>query len=115
MPVAEIVLKFKVDIHGQFFLVALDKSSFDTLKGISYQRRKYREGFAFYEVEDWYECWTNNRIAMAALAGTLWGGIDALTHGATPQWSPDGKAVWNTMFWPVVLFGLARFTRVLKR
>ena len=54
-------------------------------------------------------------VALAALAGTLWGGIDALTHGATPQWSLDGKAVWNTMFWPAILFGLARFTRVLKR
>lgn len=54
-------------------------------------------------------------VALAAVAGTLWGGIDAMTHGATPHWSPDGKAVWNMMFWPAVLFGLARFTRVLKR
>jgi hypothetical protein len=54
-------------------------------------------------------------VALAALAGELWDVIDTLSHGGTPRWSLNWKDVWNTMFWPAVLFGLARFTRVLKR
>lgn len=54
-------------------------------------------------------------VAFAALAGELWDVIDTFSHGGTPRWSLNGKDVWNTMFWPTILFGLARFTRVLKR
>ena len=54
-------------------------------------------------------------VALAAVAGEMWDVIDTLSHGGTPRWSLNGKDVWNTMFWPTILFGLARFTRVLKR
>ena len=54
-------------------------------------------------------------VALAAVAGELWDVIDTLSHGGTPRWSLNGKDVCNTMFWPTILFGLARFTRILKR
>ena len=54
-------------------------------------------------------------VALAAVAGEVWDVIDTWSHGGTPHWSLNGKDVWNTLFWPTVLFGLARFTRVLKR
>jgi hypothetical protein len=54
-------------------------------------------------------------VALAAVAGEVWDVIDTLSHGGTPRWSLNGKDVWNTMFWPTILFGLARFTRILKR
>lgn len=54
-------------------------------------------------------------VAFAAIAGELWDVIDTFSHGGTPHWSLNWKDVWNTMFWPVILFGLARFTHVLKR
>lgn len=52
---------------------------------------------------------------LAAVAGELWDLIDTFMHGGAPRWSGNWKDVWNTMFWPTILFGLARFTRVLKR
>ena len=54
-------------------------------------------------------------VAFASVAGEVWGVIDTLTHGATPKWDANWKDVWNTMFWPLVLFALARWTRLLKR
>jgi hypothetical protein len=54
-------------------------------------------------------------VALAAVAGEVWDVIDTMSHGGTPRWSLNGKDVWNTMFWPTILFGLARFTRILKR
>lgn len=54
-------------------------------------------------------------VLLAALAGEIWDVIDTFSHGGTPKWNANWKDVWNTMFWPVILFGLARFTRVLKR
>lgn len=54
-------------------------------------------------------------VAFAAIAGELWDVIDGFSHGGSPRWSMNWRDVWNTMFWPVILFGLARFTRVLKR
>lgn len=54
-------------------------------------------------------------VAFAAVAGEMWDVIDTWSHGGTPRWSLNGKDVWNTMFWPTILFGLARFTRILKR
>ena len=52
---------------------------------------------------------------LAAVAGELWSVFDTFMHGSAPKWSGDWKGIWNTMFWPTILFGLARFTRVLKR
>jgi hypothetical protein len=54
-------------------------------------------------------------VALAALAGELWDLFDTWMHGRTPRLSLNWKDVWNTMFWPAILFGLARFTRVLRR
>ncbi|HEY0445408.1 MAG TPA: hypothetical protein VGD19_03045 [Allosphingosinicella sp.] len=54
-------------------------------------------------------------VAAVAVAGEAWHMFDAWMHGATPRFSLDWKDVWNTLFWPTLLFGLARFTRVLKR
>jgi hypothetical protein len=49
------------------------------------------------------------------VAGELWDIIDTFSHGGRPRWSGNSKDIWNTLFWPTVLFLLARFTRVLKR
>lgn len=54
-------------------------------------------------------------VALAAVVGEIWDVIDTFAHGGTPRWNLNGKDVWNTLFWPTLLFGLARFTRVLKR
>ena len=54
-------------------------------------------------------------VALASIAGELWDVIDTFSHGRTPRWNANWKDVWNTMFWPTILFGLARITRVLKR
>ena len=54
-------------------------------------------------------------VLLAALAGELWDVIDTARAGLSPVWSANGKDVWNTMFWPTVLFALARYTRLLKR
>ena len=54
-------------------------------------------------------------VALASVAGEIWDVIDTLAHGRTPRWDADWKDVWNTMFWPSLLFLLARFTTVLKR
>jgi hypothetical protein len=54
-------------------------------------------------------------VALAAFAGPIWHVIDTFSHGGTPRWHSDWRAVWHTMFWPLVLFALARFTKILKR
>ena len=54
-------------------------------------------------------------VALAAVAGELWDLIDTISHGGRPAVSLNGKDVWNTLFWPTILFLLARFTRVLRR
>jgi hypothetical protein len=54
-------------------------------------------------------------VALASLAGAIWRYVDAYSHGTRPQWHADWRNVWHTLFWPAVLFALARFTRVLKR
>lgn len=54
-------------------------------------------------------------VVFAAFAGEIWDVIDTYSHGGTPTFAANWKDVWNTMFWPTILFGLARFTRILKR
>ena len=54
-------------------------------------------------------------VALASVAGEVWDLIDTFSHGGMPRCNANWKDVWNTMFWPTILFGLARFTRVLKR
>ena len=54
-------------------------------------------------------------VAFASIAGEVWDVIDTFSHGRSPRWDANWKDIWNTMFWPTILFGLARFTKVLKR
>jgi hypothetical protein len=54
-------------------------------------------------------------VAAASVAGEVWDLIDTFSHGGRARWPGNWKDIWNTMFWPTILFGLARFTRVLKR
>ena len=44
--------------------------------------------------------------------------LDMTVEASDAAVQPDAAHwhdIWNTMFWPAVLFGLARFTRILKR
>jgi hypothetical protein len=50
-----------------------------------------------------------------ALAGEAWDVIDTRAAGATVHWDRNWHDLWNTCFWPAVLFLLARYTRLLKR
>ena len=54
-------------------------------------------------------------VLVAALAGELWDLIDTWNAGGRPVLLRNWHDVWNTLFWPVVLFLLARYTRVLRR
>jgi hypothetical protein len=54
-------------------------------------------------------------VALAAIAGELWDAIDTFNLGARQKWGGNWKHICNTMFWPAIFFGLARFTRILKR
>ncbi len=54
-------------------------------------------------------------VAVASVAGEIWDLLDAFNHDEPISWNANWKDIWNTMFWPTVLFILARFTRVLKR
>ena len=54
-------------------------------------------------------------VALASVAGEIWDVIDTYSHGGRPRFDANWKDIWNTMFWPTILFVLARFTRVLKR
>jgi cell shape-determining protein MreD len=54
-------------------------------------------------------------VALAAVAGEIWDLVDTIMDGRSPRFSLNWKDVWNTLFWPSLLFLLARFTRVLRR
>ena len=54
-------------------------------------------------------------VVLAAFAGEVWDVIDTWSHGGAPRFRANWKDVANTLFWPTVLFLLARFTRVLSR
>ena len=54
-------------------------------------------------------------VLLAALIGEAWDVIDTWRMGAEPIWARNWHDVWNTCFWPAVLFLVARYTRVLKR
>ncbi len=54
-------------------------------------------------------------VGLAALAGEAWDLFDTWRAGREPRIVLNAKDVWNTLFWPTILFLLARFTRVLKR
>ena len=54
-------------------------------------------------------------VVAAAFAGEVWDVFDTWAHGGSPRWNANWKDVWNTLFWPTVLFFLARYTRALRR
>lgn len=54
-------------------------------------------------------------VLLAALAGEAWDLLETWRKGATIHWSRNWHDVWNTMFWPAILFLLARYTKVLRR
>lgn len=54
-------------------------------------------------------------VVAAALAGEAWDLIETRAAGATAHWDRNWHDVWNTCFWPAMLFVLARYTRLLSR
>jgi len=53
-------------------------------------------------------------VFLAAVAGELIDLFERVTPRSPPNWSTSWHDLWNTMFWPVVLFLLARSSRLLK-
>ena len=54
-------------------------------------------------------------VLAAALIGEAWDLIETRAIGGRPHYDRNWHDVWNTCFWPAVLFVLARYTRVLSR
>ena len=54
-------------------------------------------------------------VVAVALAGEAWDLLDTARAGQRLAWWRSWHDVWNTAFWPAVLFLLARYTRLLKR
>lgn len=54
-------------------------------------------------------------VLAAAIAGELWDLLDTHLAGDTLRWDKSWHDLWNTLFWPAVLFVLARYTKVLRR
>lgn len=52
---------------------------------------------------------------LAALAGELWDLVDHLGAGRSPDWGGNWHDIANTLFWPILLFLVARYTRLLRR
>lgn len=53
-------------------------------------------------------------VLLAALIGEIWDIYDTARIGAPQVWAGNWHDIWNTLFWPTVLFLLARYTAVLK-
>lgn len=54
-------------------------------------------------------------VVAAALAGEAWDLIETHAAGARIHWDRNWHDIWNTCFWPTVLFLLARYTRLFSR
>lgn len=54
-------------------------------------------------------------VLLAAIAGEVWDIYDTDRIGAPQIWAGNWHDIRNTLFWPLVLFLLARYTLVLKR
>lgn len=54
-------------------------------------------------------------VLAAALTGEAWDLIDTRAAGARLHLDRNWHDLWNTCFWPAMLFLLARYTRVLSR
>ena len=49
---------------------------------------------------------------LVAVVGEAW---DLIDSGPRLRWARSWHDLWNTMLWPLVLYALARWTRVFKR
>lgn len=54
-------------------------------------------------------------VFAAALAGEAWDLIETRADGARVHLLRNWHDVWNTCFWPAILFLLARYTQLLSR
>ena len=54
-------------------------------------------------------------VIAAALAGEIWDVVETNAAGQRIVWAASWHDLWNTCFWPAVLFLLARYTKVLKK
>ncbi len=54
-------------------------------------------------------------VALVALVGEVWDIFDSIRSEDPVSGVRTFKDISNTLFWPAVLFALARFTHVLKR
>ena len=54
-------------------------------------------------------------VLLVALAGEAWDMADSRRAREPLEWARGWHDLWNTMFWPLVLHALARWSRVLKR
>ncbi len=53
-------------------------------------------------------------VMLVALAGEIWDLVEWTNRGKEARWPNHWHDLWNTVFWPLVLFALARWTRLLK-
>ena len=53
-------------------------------------------------------------VLAVALAGEVWDLVDNIRTNVSMQWAGHWKDMWNTLFWPAMLTGLARWTRLLR-
>jgi hypothetical protein len=54
-------------------------------------------------------------VLLVAVAGEIWDMIEWTRRGNSLLWPNHWHDLWNTMFWPSMLFATARWTRLLKR
>lgn len=54
-------------------------------------------------------------VLVAALIGEAWDLRDTIVYGTPMHLDGNWKDIWNTMFWPSVLLGLGRYTKLFRR
>ena len=54
-------------------------------------------------------------VLAAALAGEAWDIVDTARAGIPQLPWENLKDIWNTLFWPIAITALARWTRVFER
>ncbi len=54
-------------------------------------------------------------VLLAACVGALWDIYDTEAVGAQQVYAGNWHDIWNTMFWPIAIMLLARFTGLVKR
>jgi hypothetical protein len=54
-------------------------------------------------------------VLAVALAGEIWDLIDNVRTNVPMQWAGHGKDIGNTLFWPVALIAIGRWTPILRR